>query len=193
MYYLSVSIYIHTINLAVDGTRAYSGEHLETTIEWTLRCTWGPLWRKNLFLTTTIQLGMGRGGAEILGSRRRTEQQRVYIWETPEWIDIISLCKIQTLSIPALGPHALLLSFHCSTQFVWFLMHSCQAFIDSCNVCVVYHSCIFLHSLSPTSYTLRAKTALSLHFPLDALRGAAECWWWAVSLLAPPFHDIAID
>jgi len=25
------------------------------------------------------------------------------------------------------------------------------------------------------------------------MRGAAECWWWAVCLLAPPFHHIVME
>jgi len=36
---------------------------------------------------------------------------------------------------PSSWSHSLLPSFHISTQFVWFLMHSCQAFIDPCNFC----------------------------------------------------------
>jgi len=50
--------------------------------------------------------------------------------------------------------HALLPSFHRSTQFVWFLTHSCQALIDPCNLCgsswigiPSYPLTLFLHSL----------------------------------------------
>jgi len=36
---------------------------------------------------------------------------------------------------PSSWSHAPLPSFHRSTQFVWFLTHSSQAFIDPCNLC----------------------------------------------------------
>jgi len=37
MNYLSISIYIHTVNLAIDGSRASSEEHLQTPIKCTKR------------------------------------------------------------------------------------------------------------------------------------------------------------
>jgi len=37
--------------------------------------------------------------------------------------------------IPSSWSHALLPSFHRSTHYVWFLTHSCQAFIDPPNLC----------------------------------------------------------
>jgi len=41
--YPNLSIYIHTVELAVNGTHLQFEEHLESPIEWSLRCT-GKLW-----------------------------------------------------------------------------------------------------------------------------------------------------
>jgi len=37
--------------------------------------------------------------------------------------------------LPSPWSHTVLLSFHRSMQFVWFLTHSCQVCIDPCNLC----------------------------------------------------------
>jgi len=51
---------------------------------------------------------------------------------------------------------------------------------DRHNQVVSYLLTIFLQSL-------RRNSSFSTLF-WNARRGAAECWWWALCLLAPPFH-----
>jgi len=57
--YLSESIYIHMVKLPEDTNWAQSEEHLESSMERKYGCTCTPLWRENLFLTTTIQCDIG--------------------------------------------------------------------------------------------------------------------------------------
>jgi len=93
---------------------------------------------------------------------------------------------------PSPWSHTLLPSFHGSTQLVWFLTHSCQAFWDSLNVCGVSWPC--KHSY-PLTLSLRSPSQnhyVSRH-PMDAIQGAAEYWWLAICLPAPAFHHIMID
>jgi len=79
----------------------------------------------------------------------------------------------------------LLQRFHKSTQYVLFLMRSCRAFIEVCNL---------RGSLLPGSIShLHARNTLSHKLSLDVMWGAAECWWWTVWLIAPSFHRIASE
>jgi hypothetical protein len=49
---------------------------------------------------------------------------------------------------PSSWSHALLSSIHRSTQFVWFVMHSCAAFIDPPKLCAFLHLGSLSHPLT---------------------------------------------
>jgi len=103
------------------------------------------------------------------GQQRWSQQQGVYMWEIQGWVGIITSNEIHTSTFPALGfmhyispsswSYALLQSFHGSMQFVSFLKHSCQAFINQCNLSSLswpgnklYPFTLILHILSNNDF-----------------------------------------
>jgi len=87
---------------------------------------------------------------------------------------------------PSSWSYALLPSFRRSTQ-------SCKLFIDPRNLC---GSAWLGIPLSPLTLFLRCSRENSSFphiLPSDTMRGAAECWRWAVYLPAPPYHHTMME
>jgi len=128
---------------------------------------------------------------KLNGKRRWIQLQRVYLWETPEQIDIIALYGIHTAPISALGP-----------------MYSCRDFIDPPSLCgfsgtiakysliqaigAVNRGQVSLCFLPRSFYVPPPRTAVPRQFPLDAIHGAVNCWSWADCLLSSPSQHIRV-
>ena len=77
--------------------------------------------------------------------------------------------------------HTLMLSSHQSTQFKWFLMHSCWASNDPCNLCSSSHSCqayIDSHNLGGSSWPDTPSQPLTPSLPAPSCRHTVIIWVW---------------
>jgi len=82
------------------------------------------------------------------------------------------ICNAHSI-FPSTWSYALLLSFHWSVQFVWFLTQVCQAFIDRCNLCS--SSCLGISSYRLTLFLYSSSQNLS--FSQVTFKCQARCCW----------------
>ena len=158
-------------------------------------CLWR-LWRSASTLTEPFRLDGnvlcwcgGGGGALEDNNVRGMDWAMESMYLRVSGVDIYLIIQNAQSIFPSSWSHAHLLSFYKSTPIVWFVTHSCQAFIDPCNLCgsslprtPSYALTLFLHwvsqncSVSWSPFGRREGSPVSAHHHCVTL----EMYFWAV-------------